>query len=177
MIAAPPTRWVRFALVGCLGVGVQLAVIELLTTAWRVDYRLAATAGVAAAVAHNFLWHRAWTWRDRDRGRVAATFAAFAGSNGLVSIGGNLLIMQALVGGLHAPVIAANAVAIAACAVANYTLADRAVFRRVRPAAAARRAGAQAAGPGATAAGAGRSGGCRRGAIPASDGAPACDPL
>jgi putative flippase GtrA len=54
----------RFSGVGALGIGVQIAVITWLANAWHVDYRVATLAGVAAAIVHNFLWHRHWTWGD-----------------------------------------------------------------------------------------------------------------
>jgi putative flippase GtrA len=57
-------RWMRFSGVGALGMGVQIAVIAWLANAWHVDYRAATLAGVAAAIVHNFLWHRHWTWGD-----------------------------------------------------------------------------------------------------------------
>jgi putative flippase GtrA len=55
----------RFSGVGALGIGVQIAVIAWLANVWRVDYRAATLAGVAAAIVHNFLWHRHWTWGER----------------------------------------------------------------------------------------------------------------
>ncbi|MEO8481167.1 MAG: GtrA family protein [Acidobacteriota bacterium] len=123
-------RWIRFAMVGALGVVLQLAVVEGLTGHWQVDYRWATVVGVLSAVAHNFAWHRRWTWRDRPDSRgTVVTFLAFAGGNGLVSLAGNLLVMRALVGSLHTPILAANIVAIATCAAANYLLADKAIFR------------------------------------------------
>lgn len=126
----PRRRWIRFATVGTLGVAVQLGVVGLLADRWHVDYLWATGLGVFAAVAHNFAWHRCWTWSDRPDSRgVALTFLAFGAANGLVSLAGNLLVMRVLVGTLHAPAIAANMVAITTCAVVNYLVADRAVFQ------------------------------------------------
>jgi putative flippase GtrA len=139
----------RFSGVSALGVGVQISVIAMLASAWHVDYRAATLAGVAAAIVHNFLWHRRWTWGDR-RGAVAAprddmrvrrattrvaptgpaaTFARFVAANGVVSLGGNAAVMIVLVGGAHVPVVPANVAAIALCGIANFWLADRLVFR------------------------------------------------
>jgi len=124
------TRWIRFATVGLVGIAVQVTVLGLLVDRWRVDYQWATAFGVLAAVAHNFLWHRRWTWRDRPESRsVVTTFITFAAGNGLVSLVGNLVVMRALVGWLHTPAVAANLAAIAICALANYVLADKAVFR------------------------------------------------
>jgi putative flippase GtrA len=134
----------RFCGVGALGIGVQIAVITWLANAWHVDYRVATLAGVAAAIVHNFLWHRHWTWGDvraategrpytddgrRAAGGTAATFGRFVAANGVVSLGGNAAVMIVLVGGGHVPVVPANVAAIALCGIANFWLADRLVFR------------------------------------------------
>ncbi len=129
-------RWLRFSSVSALGVGVQLAVIATLASVGRVDYRAATLAGVAAAIVHNFLWHRRWTWGERGHGRratgdrAAMTFARFVAANGAVSLGGNLVVMALLVGGAHVPLVPANAAAIVLCGLANFWLADRLVFGR-----------------------------------------------
>lgn len=119
----------RFAIVGALGVAVQLAVLHVLGTLLGVPYLIATAIAVASAVAHNFVWHRRWTWRDRPEGGIVSTFARFALANGLVSIVGNMLAMALLVGVIQLPVVAANVIAIAACGVANFALADTVVFR------------------------------------------------
>jgi putative flippase GtrA len=125
----PRERWIRFATVGTLGVAIQLAAVGLLADRWHVGYLRATAIGVLAAIAHNFAWHRCWTWRDRPDSRgLVVTFFAFSAANGLVSLAGNLLVMRVLVGTLHTPAIAANLAAIATCAVVNYLVADRAVF-------------------------------------------------
>jgi putative flippase GtrA len=93
---------------------------------------------VGLAVAHNFLWHWRWTWRDRaiPIAGVPAAFARFAGANGVVSLAGNVWLMFVLVGVAGLPPVGANLVAIAACGLVNYRLGDRFVFRRaVSPAA------------------------------------------
>jgi putative flippase GtrA len=50
-------------------------------------------------------------------------------SNGLISIGVNLVFMRLLVGHFHYPYLAANFVGIAAGSLANYLASDRLVFR------------------------------------------------
>jgi len=123
-------RFARFNVVSALGIGVQLAALQALTT-FGVHYLVATVAAVGAAVLHNFLWHWRWTWADRRTGRGgwARALAAFVLANGLVSFGGNLLVMTALVGYLAVPPLAANVAAIAACGLLNYWTGDRLVFR------------------------------------------------
>lgn len=119
-------RWLRFNAVGALGIAVQLGVIAV--AAEFVHFLPATILGVATAVAHNFAWHAWWTWSDRADAALARRFLQFAGINGLISIGGNALVMSLLVGGAGWPVVPSNLLAIATCGLANYWFTDRVVF-------------------------------------------------
>jgi dolichol-phosphate mannosyltransferase len=123
-------RWLKFHLVGALGIGVQLAALSLLAGA-GVGYLAATALAVEAAVVHNFVWHERMTWRDRATPllrQVLGRFLRFQMANGLISLLGNLLVMRLLVGVLHLPVLWANLGAIAACAALNFVVSDRLVF-------------------------------------------------
>jgi putative flippase GtrA len=125
----PRSRPVVFLLVGALGLVCQLAVLHSLTAA-GIPVAPAAAVAVAAAVAHNFFWHRRWTWADRQahpREGVVRQFARFAGLNGVVSLAGNVAITAGLVQA-GVSVLAANIAAVGVCALANFVLADRLVF-------------------------------------------------
>jgi putative flippase GtrA len=135
-------RWLKFNLVGAIGIAVQLGTLSLLT-ALGVDYMLATAAAVESAVLHNFLWHERFTWPDRvaateldvdPRQRTQARNSAFRllrfnFTTGAVSIGGNLLLMRLLVGQAHIPAVAANLLSIAGCSLVNFLVSDRWVFR------------------------------------------------
>lgn len=123
-------RWLKFNLVGALGIGVQLAVLAALT-ALGLGYLAATALAVEAAVLHNFLWHERMTWRDRAIPLFRPTLGRllrFQLANGLISLLGNLALMRLLVGTLHLPVLAANLGAIAVCGVVNFLVSDRLVF-------------------------------------------------
>lgn len=122
------SRTVVFALVGALGVVCQLGVLHLLVGA-GLSVSVSTALAVLTAVAHNFLWHRGWTWRDRavNAGSPHAPFLRFVALNGLVSLAGNVVITAGLAAsGL--PVLVANVVAVVVCSIANFVLADRVVF-------------------------------------------------
>jgi putative flippase GtrA len=123
-------RFVRFNTVGAAGVGVQLAAVWLLAEVAHVHYLLATPAAVALAVVHNFIWHRRWTWYDRDAAGVFAAFVRFAVANGALSLAGNLGVMATLVSGAHVEPVLANGVAISVCGLLNFWLGDTVVFRR-----------------------------------------------
>jgi putative flippase GtrA len=123
-------RFLRFNGVGALGICVQLSTVAALTAWLNVDVAAATTVGVAAAVVHNFIWHREWTWADRraEGRRLLLTFCSFVLSNGAVSLVGNVAIVSILVRWTGLDGVAANVLAIGACGVVNYWLGDRVVF-------------------------------------------------
>ena len=123
-------RVLKFALIGGLGVGVQLGVLAALN-AIKINYLLATALAVEAAVIHNFLWHQRFTWADRARTGVRGslcTLFRFHLSNGLISVVGNLLLMRLLVPEFKLPVLRANTATIAVCFLANFLASDRWVF-------------------------------------------------
>jgi putative flippase GtrA len=130
------TRWLRFNVVGAGGAIVQIVVVGLLVGQAGVHYAIATPAGIALALAHNFIWHRRWTWGDRPMATGlsagAAAFVRFAGSNGLVSLGGQTVAMALLVDVVGLPALASAAVAIMSCSAANFALAGAVTFRDVR---------------------------------------------
>ena len=121
-------RFVRFNAVGALGTFVQLTVLWVLVEAGRVDYLVATIAAVSAAIAHNFVWHRRWTWRDRPTSASTA-FARFTLANGAVSLVGNVAVMALLTGALNMPTVLSNIIAIGVCGLINFWLGDFYVFR------------------------------------------------
>jgi len=127
-------RWIKFNLVGAVGIGVQLAALWMLT-AFGVGYMIATALAVESAVLHNFVWHKRFTWMDRCNARPAETISRlvrFNLSTGVVSIVGNLLLMRLLVEEAHLRPMPANLIAIGVCSIANFIVSDRWVFRAVR---------------------------------------------
>ncbi|MGH9589674.1 MAG: GtrA family protein [Terracidiphilus sp.] len=116
-------RWLRFNVVGAMGMGVQLGALALLGRCDGGHYLLASAAVVELAVLHNFVWHLRVTWPDRRAGSaVLGQLTRFHLSNGMVSLLGNLGLMRLLVGNAHLPVLAANGIAVLCCSVVNFCL-------------------------------------------------------
>ncbi len=125
------TRWLKFNLVGAVGIVVQLGILTLLTSL-GLNYMLATALAVEAAVLHNFLWHERFTWSDRGSRNSrdsARRLLHFNLTTGAVSIGGNLLLMRLLVGQAHLAPLLANLLSIAGCSLVNFLVSDRWVFR------------------------------------------------
>lgn len=127
-------RWMKFNLVGAVGIAVQLTSLWMLTK-MGVAYMPATALGVEAAVLHNFLWHERFTWVDRTEAGVIDSMGRLLRFNlttGAVSIFGNLLLMRLLVGGSNLKPMIANLISIAVCSLANFIVSDRWVFRVAR---------------------------------------------
>jgi putative flippase GtrA len=124
-------RAFAFAVVGAIGLAVQIAAFTVLTGAAGVSYPLASVLAVELAVLHNFAWHERWTWADRPAASRRVRLGRLAGfhlSNGLVSIVGTLGLTVAFVESADLPPFAANLTAVAVTGVLNYLASDRLVF-------------------------------------------------
>ncbi len=125
-------RWMAFNAVGALGVGIQLALVALLVYGAGLHYLVATIMAVEATILHNFVWHQRCTWRDRrstSRVEAVARLARFNLLNGGISLVGNTLVMALLAGAAGLDPVAASAVAIVACSIANFAASEKLVFR------------------------------------------------
>jgi putative flippase GtrA len=124
-------RWLKFNCVGAIGIAVQLVTLGTLTAGLHFSYLPAAALAVEAAVLHNFFWHERFTWADRSgESTRLIRLLKFNLTTGLVSIIGNTMMMNMLIGVGHCNYLLANCVAIATCSVLNFAASDRFVFRR-----------------------------------------------
>ena len=141
--AQPSTllRWLKFNLVGGLGIVVQFAALFLLKSVLHFNYLAATALAVEAAVLHNFVWHERFTWAERTQPvapggngmqpswrRSLPRLLRFHLANGAVSILGNLALMKLMVGQGHMNYLVANAIAIALCSLANFLVSEQWVF-------------------------------------------------
>lgn len=132
-------RWGLFNLVGLGGFALQLGAIALLTRTYGWSVPAASALGVEIAFLHNLLAHTRWTWRDYPlrsgrewlirwwRYQLAKT-ASLAANVGMTTL---------LVGVAHQPAEIANVLAVLACALPNFLIAEWFVLnRQARPASA-----------------------------------------
>jgi dolichol-phosphate mannosyltransferase len=130
MMTAMLNRSAKFALVGAMGIVVQLAILHWLANS-GCNYLLATAIAVEAALLHNFVWHENFTWKDRSQptsSGLCLRLLRFQFSNGVISIAGNLLLMRLLVGGVKMHALPADLVSITICCLANFLVSDRWVF-------------------------------------------------
>lgn len=118
-----------FVLVAGLGFAVQVCVIVLLAGA-GVHVALATTAGVLAAILHNFAWHERWTWADRDRSTSPGVrLVRVMLSTGLASLAGTVALTTLYVSTFGAPVAIGNLLAVWSVGLVNFALLDRVIYR------------------------------------------------
>jgi putative flippase GtrA len=123
--------WLKFNVVGIVGMGVQLSVLTILRSALAWPIRISTLIAVECAVLQNFVWHERWTWAHRqlDLRGIPVRLLKFNVSNGLVSIAGNLVFMELLAVRLHLNYLFSNIAAIGACALFNFLIAHKLVFK------------------------------------------------
>jgi putative flippase GtrA len=121
------TRWIKFNLVGGMGIVVQVLTLVVLKSGLHFHYLFATALAVEAAVVHNFLWHERFTWADRA-GSGFTRFLKFNLTTGLFSIAGNLVLMKLLAGVGNVNYLLANGITITACSVVNFLVSDGFVF-------------------------------------------------
>jgi len=121
-------RWMRFNAVGVVGMGVQLGSLAVLSRWLGGHTQMATAAALEVTLIHNFVWHRRFTWREREvgRGGMWGQLMRFHLSNGVISLVGNVALMWVLAG--HLGVLVANGVAIVCCSVVNFFLGERWAF-------------------------------------------------
>ncbi len=124
-------RWLKFNAVGAIGIVVQTVALFALVRLARMNYLAATAIAVELAVLHNFVWHERYTWRDQTRAAPGGTWRRllkFHLTNGVLSVGGNLLLMRLLVGKLGMHYLVGNLVTIALCSLANFAASHWFVF-------------------------------------------------
>jgi putative flippase GtrA len=121
-------RFARFCAVGAGGVLVQIVTLTVLLRFSGLHYLIATALAVEASVLHNFIWHRKWTWAERPQRSSMLTLLRFNGTNGVLSLIGNLALMFILVSVLRLNPTVANLITIAILSLLNFALADRLVF-------------------------------------------------
>lgn len=127
---SPLVRWLKFNLVGALGMLLQLAILALLNQWTEVNYLLATAVAIELTLLHNFVWHLHYTWRDRQQhvSQRLSQLIRFHLSNGLVSMLGNLVFMRILVEEMEVPVLISSCIAILFCSIVNFWLGNNWAF-------------------------------------------------
>ena len=122
-------RWLKFSVVGGLGLTIQLAALWVMTRA-GMPVAIATALAVELAILHNFVWHEAWTWKGGELGTRWNRLLRFHAATGVISIVSNVALT--LVFKAWMPLLIANVAAVGATAILNFLAADLWVFRAMR---------------------------------------------
>lgn len=133
----PVRRFLKYNLVGALGVTVRLTVVAVLLEWGGLGYLTATALGVEAAMLHNFGWHLHWTWRERCLGitwkGAMLRLMRFQVSNAAVALVVSLVAMRLLVGELGMHYLPANLIATVAGGIINFLVANYIIFQAETP--------------------------------------------
>jgi putative flippase GtrA len=125
-------RFLRYYLVGAMGLSVKFSVLTALVEFAGVGYLASTAVAVEAAVMHNFTWHLRWTWRDRSAGlsrrEALMRLLRFHLGAGAVAMLANLLVTRFLVQEFGIHYAAANLAATVFAGLANFMISNFVVF-------------------------------------------------
>lgn len=133
-LASPHVRrLLRFAMVGCSGVVVDMTILFVLSDPSSLGFGLTRSKLAAAelAMVNNFLWNDAWTFRDLGAQRgLAAKLRRFARFHLVCGIGllWNVVLLNVMFNLLHMSRYVANAIAIGLVTAWNYWLTVKLCF-------------------------------------------------
>jgi putative flippase GtrA len=123
-------RWGVFNLVGFGGFLLQIGTIACLTRVYDWPPALATAIALEVAFLHNFYGHNRWTWRERlprRPGEWVTRLWRYQLAKA-ASLAGNLAVTTACASLAGLPTEVANAVAVLACALPNFVVAERLIF-------------------------------------------------
>lgn len=89
------SRFLKFAIVGAIGMVVDLAVLTFSREILELSLSLAVGLGFSVAVVSNFTWNRLWTFPESRHRPVSTQLAQFTVIN-LIGLGLNELIVLGL---------------------------------------------------------------------------------
>lgn len=112
----------KFLAVGALGAVVNCAVLWGLVAYAQWHYLLASAVAIEVSMAHNFIWHDRWTFKDRRGHRRWPTRLAHFQVTTLAGLVINWLLLVALVAWAQWSLLAANLVGIGASTLLNFVM-------------------------------------------------------
>ena len=118
-------RWGVFNAVGFLGFLTQIAAIAVLTRGFGWPGFFATAVGLELAALQNFVGHTRWTWHERRATNVGGWLRRYGRYQvgKTASLAANLAMTSLLIH-LGLPAEIANTIAVLACAIPNYLVAD-----------------------------------------------------
>mgnify|MGYP005858084913 CR=1 FL=1 len=115
-------RIVKFAIVGGLGILVNMGLLYIFTEAAKLNYKLSSVIAIEISIITNFLINDAWTWKDRIKERFFSRMLRYHVSAGITATVFNwgLLVLLTEVFGVY--YLLSNIAGISIGTISNYIL-------------------------------------------------------
>jgi dolichol-phosphate mannosyltransferase len=127
-------RFIKFGIVGALGVVINVGLLHLLTVYFRFDYKIGSIFAIEFAIINNFLWNFFWTWNDRKTGTsngLLVRFVRFHVSSGFTALIVNWGLLVLLTETIHLHYQISNLIGIAFGSGINFLLGNFWVFPKI----------------------------------------------
>lgn len=122
-------RMVKFGIVGGTGIGVNLAILYLLTDIAGLHYVASAFIAIEASIIFNFYFNERWTFRDRSGKGFWPRLLKYNAVAG-VGVAINMGLMALLVEVAAVYYLLAEFIAILCVFVWNYSLSNKLIWRK-----------------------------------------------
>lgn len=130
----PAIRFIKFGIVGALGVVINVGLLHVLTVYFKVDYKIGSIFAIEFAIINNFLWNFFWTWKDRkteSSNGLMVRFVRFHVSSGFTALFVNWGLLVLLTEALHLHYQLSNLIGIFFGALINFVLGHFWVFPKI----------------------------------------------
>jgi dolichol-phosphate mannosyltransferase len=119
----------KFAVVGGIGTMLNLVVMYTLVEGIGAWYMAASVVAFLVAVSNNYVWNKAWTFRDRKTEKNRVTYPRFLATS-LTALILNLSLLHILVRYAEIHYLIAQLTSILGAFTINYLLSNRFVFQK-----------------------------------------------
>ena len=125
-------RLLKFAVVGIIGVCVNMGMLYLLTEKFQILYIISSIIAIEISIISNFFLNDLWTWKDRVKKTFIERFTQYHISVGLTAILANWLILLILTEIFNIYYLISNLIGIAVGTFSNFILNDLWTFQKRR---------------------------------------------
>lgn len=123
-------RIIKFALVGGIGVLVNMGILYLLTTYFNVYYVISSLIAIEVSIISNFLLNNFWTWKDRNKKSFMMRFLQYHLSVALAAFLLNWLLLIFLTEVFGVYYLLSNLIGICIGMIFNFILNDLWTFKQ-----------------------------------------------
>lgn len=125
-------RFLRFAVVGCSGVLVNMGMLALFTEIFHLYYLISSIIAIELSILSNFMLNDTWTWQDRKKRSFRTRLFRYHVSAGISGLLFNWGLLLLLTKAFHIHYLLANLIGICFGMASNFILNNFWTFRKPR---------------------------------------------